>query len=196
MSAVPRAIPPDLAGRVKLVVFDVDGVMTDSGVYIGATAAGDPVELKRFDIQDGVGMRLLMWSGLHVAIVSGRLSKATELRARELGVECFQEADAHKVPAMETLLAQKKVSWEEVAFLGDDIPDLAVLRRVGLPAAVANATPQVRDMAVWESTKRGGHGAVREFCDELLRARGCLDEVVERYVTERSGSPPRRPAAR
>ena len=189
MSATARAIPRELAKRVKLVVFDVDGVMTDAGVYVGATPSGEPVELKRFDIQDGVGMRLLMWSGLHVAIVSGRLSKATELRAHELGVECFQEADAHKIPAMETLLSKKKISWAEVAFLGDDIPDLAVLRRVGLPAAVANATPQVREMAVWESTKRGGHGAVREFCDELLRARGCLDEVVERYVTERSGAP-------
>jgi 3-deoxy-D-manno-octulosonate 8-phosphate phosphatase (KDO 8-P phosphatase) len=131
-----------------------------------------------------------MWSGLHVAIVSGRLSQATELRARELGVECFQEADAHKIPAMEALIEQKQVGWEEIAFLGDDIPDLAVLRRVGLPAAVANATPPLREIAVWQSTKRGGHGAVREFCDALLEARGCLTEAVERYVTQRSGAPP------
>ncbi len=189
MSGASRAIPRELAERVKLVVFDVDGVLTDAGVYIGATESGEPIELKRFDIQDGVGMRLLKWSGLHVAVVSGRLSKATELRAREIGVDCFQEADAHKIPAMEKLLSQKNAAWDEVAFLGDDIPDLAVMRRVGLPAAVANATPQVRAMAVWESTKRGGHGAVREFCDELLRARGDLDEVVERYVSERSGAP-------
>jgi len=187
--SVATGIPRDLAERVKLVVFDADGVLTDAGVYVGATASGEPVELKRWDIQDGVGMRLLMWSGLHVAIVSGRLSQSTEIRARELGVECFQEADAHKIPAMETLLAQKKLSWDEVAFVGDDIPDLAVLRRVGLPIAVANATPQVREMAAWVSTKRGGHGAVREFCDALLLARGRLTDVVERYVTERSGAP-------
>jgi 3-deoxy-D-manno-octulosonate 8-phosphate phosphatase (KDO 8-P phosphatase) len=176
-----------LAERVKLVIFDVDGVLTDAGVYIGTTASGESVELKRFDIQDGVGMKMLKRAGLEVAIVSGRLSQATELRARELGVECFQEADAHKMPAVESLLAVKNLSWEEVAMLGDDIPDLAVLRRVGLPAAVANATPPVLDIARWESTKRGGHGAVREFCDALLRARGQLDQVVERYVGERSG---------
>jgi 3-deoxy-D-manno-octulosonate 8-phosphate phosphatase (KDO 8-P phosphatase) len=186
----PAAIPRKLAERVKLVVFDADGVLTDAGVYVGATAAGEPIEVKRFDIQDGVGMRLLMWSGLHVAIVSGRLSQATELRARELGVECYQEADAHKIPAMEALLEQKSVSWEEVAFLGDDIPDLAVLRRVGLPAAVANATAPLGEIAVWQSTKPGGHGAVREFCDALLEARGCLQDAVERYVGQRSGAPP------
>jgi 3-deoxy-D-manno-octulosonate 8-phosphate phosphatase (KDO 8-P phosphatase) len=185
-------IPRELAERVKLVAFDADGVLTDAGVYVGATASGEPVELKRWDIQDGVGMRLLMWSGLHVAIVSGRLSKSTEIRARELGVDCYQEADAHKIPAMEALLAHRKVAWEEVAFVGDDIPDLAVLRRVGLPVAVANATRQVREMAAWVSTKRGGEGAVREFCDALLLARGKLTEVVERYVSDRSGAP-RRP---
>jgi 3-deoxy-D-manno-octulosonate 8-phosphate phosphatase (KDO 8-P phosphatase) len=183
------AIPRELAARVKLVVFDADGVLTDAGVYIGATASGEPVELKRWDIQDGVGMRLLMWSGLHVAIVSGRLSQSTEIRARELGVECFQEADAHKIPAMEALVKAKNVSWDEVAFVGDDIPDLAVMRRVGLPVTVANATPQVKELAVWVSTKRGGHGAVREFCDALLLARDRLTDVVERYVSERSGAP-------
>ena len=189
----PPAIPRELAERVRLVVFDADGVLTDAGVYVGATASGEPVELKRFDIQDGVGMRLLMWSGIHVAIVSGRLSRATELRARELGVDCFQEADAHKIPAMEALLRKHEVTWEEVAFLGDDIPDLAVLRRVGLPAAVANATPPLSQIAVWQSSQRGGHGAVREFCDALLEARGCLKEAVEGYVTQRSGAPPAAP---
>jgi 3-deoxy-D-manno-octulosonate 8-phosphate phosphatase (KDO 8-P phosphatase) len=192
MSAA-AALPRKLAERVKLVVFDADGVLTDAGVYVGATASGEPVELKKFDIQDGVGMRLLMWSGLHVAIVSGRLSQATELRARELGVECYQEADAHKIPAMEALLARKGVSWDEVAFLGDDIPDLAVLRRVGLPAAVANATRPVLEIAVWRSTKRAGRGAVREFCEALLEARGCLQDAVERYVAQRSGVPPSAP---
>ena len=183
-----RAIPADVARRIRLVIFDVDGVLTDAGVYIGATKSGESVELKRFDIQDGVGMRMLKWGGLQVAIVSGRLSESTEIRARELGVECFQEADAHKIPAVETLRARHGVDWSEIAMLGDDIPDMAVLRRVGLPAVVANATPQVREIALWESSKRGGHGAVREFCDALLLARGSLDDVIERYVSDRSGS--------
>jgi 3-deoxy-D-manno-octulosonate 8-phosphate phosphatase (KDO 8-P phosphatase) len=110
------------------------------------------------------------------------------IRARELGVECHQDPDAHKIPIVEALLEQKKIEWEEVAMIGDDIPDLAVLRRVGFPAAVANATDPVRAIARWESTKRGGHGAVREFCDALLAARGDLESVVERYVSERAGS--------
>ncbi len=188
MSHASAVIPTAVAERIKLVIFDVDGVLTDAGVYVGATASGEAVELKKFDIQDGIGMKMLMWSGLEVAIVSGRISQATELRARELGVECFQEADAHKMPAVESLLARYHLSWDEVAMVGDDIPDLAVLRRVGLPAVVANATAPVREIALWESTKRGGNGAVREFCDALLLAQGRLAEAVERYVRERSGS--------
>ncbi len=143
--------------------------------------------MKRFDIQDGVGIKMLVWGGLEVAIVSGRVSEATAIRAREIGVEeCHQEADAHKLRVVEKLLARKGVEWGEVAMIGDDIPDLAVLRRVGLKAAVANATAPVVAIADWQSTRSGGHGAVREFCDALLEARGVLSEVVERYVEERS----------
>ncbi|MEM7417931.1 MAG: HAD hydrolase family protein [Gemmatimonadota bacterium] len=182
-------ISPDLAGRVRLVIFDVDGVLTDSGLYVGETSSGDAVELKRFDIQDGVGMKMLMWGGLQVAIVSGRVSEATAIRAREIGIdECHQEPDAHKLRVVERLLDRTGVAWDEVAMIADDIPDLAVLRRVGLKAAVANATEHVAAIADWQATKRGGHGAAREFTDELLRARGDLDAVVERYVEERSGT--------
>ena len=182
-------IAPDAARRVKLVIFDVDGVLTDAGVYIGTTASGETVELKRWDIQDGVGLRMLQWSGLEVALVSGRVSESTVLRARELGVECHQDPNAHKIPLIEALLETKDVTWDEVAMLGDDIPDVAALRRVGFPAAVANATEPVRAIARWQSTKTGGRGAVREFCDALLEARGDLDAVVERYVSDRDGRP-------
>jgi len=185
-----RRIDPAEARRVKLVIFDVDGVLTDAGVYVGASSTGEILELKRFDIQDGVGLRLLRSGGIQVAFVSGRLSESTEIRARELGIECHQTPDAHKVPIVEALLERHRVGWEEVAMLGDDIPDLAVMRRVGLPAAVANATAPVRALAHWESTKPGGRGAVREFCDALLEARGDLEAVVERYVSDRAGSPP------
>lgn len=181
-------IDKQLAASIELVIFDVDGVLTDAGVYMGATDSGEPVELKRFDIQDGVGIKMLMWGGLDVALVSGRVSKATALRAEEIGVECYQEPDAYKMPAVENLMTRKGVDWGAVAMLGDDIPDLAVLRRVGLPAAVANATAPVRAIAKWESTKRGGHGAVREFCEALLAARGELDSVIANYVNERSGA--------
>ena len=186
MSA-PR-IAPEAARAVRLVIFDVDGVLTDAGVYIGATAAGEPVELKRWDIQDGIGLKMLMWGGLEVVLVSGRVSESTALRAREVGVECHQEPDAYKIPVIEGILAEKGLGWDEVARVGDDIPDLAALRRVAFPAAVANATAPVREIARWVSTRPGGRGAVREFCDALLEARGALDAVVERYVSERAGS--------
>jgi 3-deoxy-D-manno-octulosonate 8-phosphate phosphatase (KDO 8-P phosphatase) len=181
-------IAPEAAKRVKLVIFDVDGVLTDAGVYVGATSSGESVELKRWDIQDGIGLKMLVWGGLQVALVSGRVSASTTLRARELGVACYQDPNAQKIPLVEAILQEKGVRWDEVAMLGDDIPDLAALRRVGFPACVANATPHVRAIACWESTKRGGHGAAREFCDALLAARGDLQTVVDRYVAERDGS--------
>jgi len=188
MTGNSNGMDPALAGAVELVIFDVDGVLTDAGVYVGATEGGEPVELKRFDIQDGVGIKMLKWAGLEVALVSGRVSKATELRAHEIGVACHQEPDAFKIPAVERILREKGIDWAAVAMLGDDIPDLAALTRVGFPAAVANATSAVRSVALWTSTKRGGHGAVREFCEALLDARGQLKGVITRYVEERSGA--------
>ena len=188
MSGSENPLDPELAAKVELVIFDVDGVLTDGGVYIGSREDGHPIELKRWDIQDGVGIKMLMWGGLKVVLVSGRVSKATELRAGEIGVECHQEPDAYKIRVVERILAEKGVRWDAVAMLGDDIPDLAVLRRVGFPAAVANATSTVRSIAKWQSTLRGGHGAVREFCEALLEARGTLETVIETYVTERSRS--------
>lgn len=189
-SVSANAIPVDLAARVRLVIFDVDGVLTDAGVYIGAGpgAEGGRIELKRFDIQDGLGLKMLQWAGLEVALISGRVSEATALRAEELEIEeCFQDAGAHKLPVVEDLLERKGLQWDAVAMLADDLPDMAVFTRVGLPAAVANAQPEIVREAVWQSSARGGSGAAREFCRALLRARGEWDAVVERYVEERGG---------
>lgn len=170
-----------------MVVLDVDGVMTDGGVYIGATRDGEAAEFKRFDVQDGIGVKMLRQAGIHVAIVSGRVSRATELRAAELGVaDVFQDDGARKVAILRRLLAARKVSWAEVALLGDDLADLPALRRVGLPATVANGTAEVRSVAAWRSSRSGGQGAVREFAEAILRARGEWDELVEEYCRERS----------
>ncbi|HZD05218.1 MAG TPA: hypothetical protein VE173_09880, partial [Longimicrobiales bacterium] len=134
------AIPGALARQVRLVVFDVDGVLTDAGLYVGRLPDGREVEFKRFDIQDGLGLKMLQWAGLEVALVSGRVSEATVLRARELGIEeCHQDTGADKLPVLRALLERKGVGWDEVAMLADDLPDLPVFSRVGLPAAVANA---------------------------------------------------------
>ena len=181
------AIGVEVAQRIRLVIFDVDGVLTDSGVYLGETASGEPIELKRFDIQDGIGLKMLMWAGLEVAIVSGRVSAATTIRAKELEIdECHQTPNAHKLVVVRALLERKGVAWHEVAMLADDIPDLAVLREVGLKGAVANATSTISAIADWQSTKEGGRGAAREFCEALLSARGELGGVIEKYVGDRS----------
>ncbi len=188
MTAVPMEIPEATARRIRMVVLDVDGVMTDGGIYMGTTTEGDGVELKRFDVHDGLGVKMMMNAGIRVAIVSGRVSKATELRALDLGVEdVFQDGGAHKIPILETLFAKRGVAWDEVALLGDDLADLPALRRVGFPATVANAVREVRHAAVWQSLNEGGRGAVREFAEALLRARKEWTGLVDEYCLDRSG---------
>ena len=187
MTRSTMEIPEATARRVRLVVLDVDGVMTDGGIYLGMSGE-DAVELKRFDVQDGLGVRMLVKAGLHVAIVSGRVSAATELRAAELGIEdVYQDAGARKVPVLEKLLSARGVGWGEVALLGDDLADLAPLRRVGLAATVANGVPEVRRVAAWRSTREGGRGAVREFAEALLRARRQWEGLVDEYCRARGG---------
>ncbi len=191
MTEPDGAFPLEAARRIKLVVFDVDGVLTDSGVYMGESPDGTLLELKRFDLQDGLAIKLLMETGIRVALVSGRVSAATALRARELGIEeCHQVPGAMKMPVVRNLLARTGVSWEEVAMLADDLPDLPVFRRVGLPVAVGNATPELMRDAVWRTRAGGGRGAAREFVRALLTARGEWEHMVERYCDARSGDVP------
>lgn len=173
-----------LAARVRLVALDVDGVLTDNGIWIGPVA-GERVELKRFHIQDGLGIRLLRTAGIPVLWLSGRRSEATALRAEELQVdEVLQVAGPEKLEALSRVLAQRELGWDQVAYVGDDLADLQVMRRVGLPIAVANAVPEIRAVAAATTTASGGHGAVREIVDALLQARGVWSDMLERYFTE------------
>jgi len=172
-----------LARRLKLVGFDVDGVLTDNGVYIGM--AGDhPVEFKRFHIQDGLGVRMLRAAGLVVVWASARRSNATELRARELKVDEVVQ-DNKKLAAFAAVLERRGVDWDESAFVGDDLADMPVLRRVALPIAVANAVPEVLAVAGVVTTVPGGQGAVREVAELILKARGEWDALVSTYFVER-----------
>jgi len=178
-------IDPQLAKRIKLVGFDVDGVLTDGSVYLG-TAGRHDVELKRFDILDNVGVRLLRAAGIKVVIVSGRVSPATTIRGRELEVEAVVQDDmAQKLEPFQEILNRFGIAWEEAAFVGDDLPDMAVLRRVGLPVGVANATQEIRAVVSHLTAASGGYGAVREFCESLLKARGEWDDLVQQYLMER-----------
>lgn len=188
MSTPYMAIDADMAKAIRMVILDVDGVLTDGGVYVGALAGGDTVELKRFDIQDGLGVKMLRWAGIEVAIVSGRVSDATALRAEELGIEeCHQDPGAEKLPVVRRLLEQKDIAWKEAAMVGDDLADLPILERVGLPVAVANAVPEVHSVATWSTSSPGGSGAVREFSRALLQARGEWDRLVREYCDARIG---------
>ncbi len=186
LGANAQTIDALAASRVRLVCFDVDGVLTDGGVILG-DSAGDRVELKRYDIQDGLGIVMLKQAGIRTAIITGRESESVRLRAIELAVDdCIQDNKARKVSALKKLLAKHKLDWSQVAFVGDDLPDLGVLRLVGLPVCVGNATAEARRASSVHLTKSGGAGAVREFCELLLRARGEWDTQVEAYVAARS----------
>lgn len=159
--------------------------MTDGAILVGR--AGDRnVELKHFDIADSIGIRLLQKRGIKVTIVSGRHSEATTIRAAELGIEdVVQDDGANKLPALRGIMNRAGVEWDAVAFVGDDLPDIPVLRRVGVPVAVGNAVPEVMAVTPYVTTARGGHGAVREFAEALLKARGEWDDAVRQYLSER-----------
>ncbi len=174
------------ASRIRMVCFDVDGVLTDGGVILG-DSGGTRVELKRYDIQDGLGIKMLQQAGILTAIITGRESESVALRAKELAVDdVVQDNQARKVPALRRMLERRGIDWSDVAFVGDDLPDLGVMRLVGLPVAVANGSPEAKHAARIVLTKEGGAGAVREFCELLLRTRGDWDTQVERYVASRS----------
>jgi 3-deoxy-D-manno-octulosonate 8-phosphate phosphatase (KDO 8-P phosphatase) len=174
------------ARKVRLLGLDVDGVLTDNGVFIGPVA-GERVELKRFDIQDGLGIILLRTAGLPVVWVSGRNSEATALRAAELRVEeVLQVPGPRKVLAFAEVLKRRGLDWADAAFVGDDLADLPILRKVGLPIAVANAVPDVKAIAAHVTRSSGGHGAVREIIEAILRARGDWMDILDRYFAEQT----------
>lgn len=179
-------IHPTLARSIRFVGLDVDGVLTDGGIYLGAVN-GEPVELKRYEIQDGLGIHLLQKAGIRCAIITGRVSESVRLRAAELGIDdVAQDPNAQKLPAFLAMLDRHGIAPSEAAFLGDDFPDMAVLRLVGLAVAVGNAVPEVRAACSVQLARTGGAGAVREFAELLLKARGEWESVTARYVDERS----------
>ena len=186
----PPELDPALARRIRFVGLDVDGVLTDGGIYLG-DVHGSTLEFKRYDIQDGLGVHFMQAAGLHVAIVTGRVSESVRLRAAELRVDdVAQDALARKLPALLAILERRGIAPEEVAFIGDDFPDMGILRLVGLPVAVGNAVPEVRAACRLQLSRSGGRGAVREFAELLLKARGEWERVCEEYVASRSRPEP------
>lgn len=175
---------PELARRIRVVILDADGVLTDGGIYV-ADGEDRPFEARRFHVHDGVGILMMRRAGLTVAVVSGKLSRAVRERAAGLGLEEVHQVDPHdKLPTVEALLKRVGAAWDETAFVADDLADLAVLHEVGLPVAVSNAAAEVRAVAAWTTATAGGAGAVREFAEVLLDARAEWTPLVEAYVEE------------
>lgn len=159
---------------IGLVIVDVDGTLTDGGVVLGQSE-----EMKVFHIRDGFGLKMLMRAGIDVAIVTGRESAAVERRAAELGVPNVLQGEENKGAAVERLAAELGVGRKEILAIGDDVPDLPIFRRVGVSVAVADAAPEVIEAADWVTSLPGGHGAVRETAELILRARNLWDDLVE-----------------
>ena len=155
------------AAKIKLVIFDVDGVLTDGRLYF----APNGEELKVFYVHDGLGIKLLQEAGITVAIISSRESPIVVQRFGSLGVRYIYQGQADKRPAFDQLLKELKINAEHVAYVGDDLPDLPLIQQAGLGIAVANAQPAVKQHADWQTTLKGGKGAAREVCEFILQAK-------------------------
>lgn len=150
--------------RIQLLILDVDGVLTDGKIWL----TPDGSEMKSFHTHDGMGIKNLQNAGIPVAIISSRNSAIVTARMQELGVRHIYQGQTQKIVAFEELLSQLNISKDAVAYVGDDLPDLPVMKQVGLSIAVANAVTQVKQQSDWQTQQTGGHGAVREVCDMIL----------------------------
>ena len=166
------------ASRIRLVIFDVDGVLTDGSLFLG----DDGQEYKAFNSRDGHGIKMLQKHGVIVGIITGRTSKVVEHRMENLGVTHIYQGKLQKLPAYEELIEKLGMSDEETAYVGDDVVDLPVMRRVGLAIAVQDAHPLVLKHSHWQTPSGGGRGAARDVCEMLMEARGVLQAEMESYL--------------
>ncbi len=164
------------AQKIELLLLDVDGVMTDGGIYF----AGEELEMKKFNTQDGLGIVMARRAGIETGIITGRVSDAVARRADELNIDKIYQGQHWKIEAITEILADYKS--DQLAYMGDDLLDLPVLGRVGFPIAPANARPAVKKNVLYVTDTPGGEGAIREAVDYLLELRGDLNELVEFYI--------------
>lgn len=168
----------DKARRVRLAIFDVDGVLTDGLLYL--TDGGE--EIKAFNSRDGHGMKMLRESGVELAIITGRTSRSVELRAKNLGIELLFQGVSDKARAFAELLATRRLDAAATAYMGDDVVDLPVLRRCGLALTVPDAPLAVKQQADYVTRAPGGRGAAREVCELIMHAQGTLERQIEFYL--------------
>jgi 3-deoxy-D-manno-octulosonate 8-phosphate phosphatase (KDO 8-P phosphatase) len=182
---VPRAtmenMSSELAAQIRLLLMDVDGVLTDGKLYGVPDASGNIVETKGFDSQDGIALQWLVWNGIETGVISGRVSPATEARAKQVKMKYVYQGHIEKIPVLEEILSQAGVPASQVAYIGDDLTDVVVMNRVGLSIATANARPEVKRSAKYVTEKGGGQGAVREVVELLLKAQGHWEGLLRKY---------------
>lgn len=173
------------ATKVKLLLMDVDGVLTSGHIYHFPDASGRMVETKGFDSQDGIALQWLNWKGIRTGLISGRESQATVERARQVGMRYVYQGHIEKIPILEEIMGDANLNPDEIAYVGDDLTDLVVMHRVGFAIAVANARPEVKREAHYVTAQAGGNGAVREVIEMILEAQGYWAEILDKYEVRR-----------
>lgn len=170
-----------LAAGIQVLLMDVDGVLTDGRLYFLPGPDGKMVETKAFDSQDGIALRWLSWYGIKTGVISGRDSPATLERAQQVGMTWVFQGHIEKIPLFEKIMSEANVSPEQVAYVGDDLTDVVIMRRVGLSFATANAREEVKSSAHVVTSASGGSGAIREVIEVFLKARGVWGELLKKY---------------
>ena len=168
---------PEKLKDIQLLLLDVDGVLTDGSIIFSDEAS----ETKVFNVKDGYGLKLVMSTGIKVGLVTGRTSKALHRRCRDLGIKYIYDGVQQKAQLLDKIVLETGVDADNTAFIGDDLPDIPLMRRIGLSIAVADAHEMVRDYSDWITSAPGGRGAVREVCDALLKARGHWEKLMAKF---------------
>ncbi len=179
MQRIPTKIR-DKARKIKLLLVDVDGVLTDGGIVLNDRGE----EIKRFDVRDGHGIRLLLRAGLQIGLITGRISKVVSHRARDLGIRIVYQKAYNKLEVYQKIKRKSRLKDEEIAYVGDDIVDLPVLRRVGLAMTVKDSWAELKPQVDYVTASEGGRGAVREIVELLLKAQGKWKELTGRYYSD------------
>lgn len=167
------------AAQIKLVVFDVDGVLTDGSLFVG----DDGQEYKAFHSRDGLGMKMLRKSGVEIGIITARTSEVVKHRMENLDIQHVYQGRLEKLPAMEELISKLQLSFEQTAYVGDDVVDLPVMRQVGLAIAVQDAHPLAKQHAHWQTPHGGGRGAARDVCELIMEAQNTLEAQLQTFLS-------------
>ena len=178
------------ARRIKIILFDVDGVWTDGTIWFVPSASGTMAEAKGYSAHDGAGISLARLGGMKIGIITKRISETVATRARDLKLDFVYMGKAFKMQAVREILEKENVTLDEIAYVGDDVIDLPVMRQCGFAAAVANAREQVKAAAHYVTPHSGGNGAGRDVIDFILEAKGILGECIEKYIDEENPIPP------